>query len=95
VGAALGGAESSVAGVVEGARDFADPAALASLIVEDDHGDLDHIDVPIFKPLSGVDLVFAIGCGLSPTHFGHRIPDPSGKTIIHSVVDEGVDDLGG
>jgi acetolactate synthase-1/2/3 large subunit len=34
------------------------------------------------------DLVLAIGCGLSTTHFGHGLPDASSKKIIHCVVEE-------
>ncbi len=34
------------------------------------------------------DLVFAIGCGLSTTHFGHTIPDAAGKKIVQCVVEE-------
>jgi len=34
------------------------------------------------------DLIFAIGCGLSMTHFGHTIPDAVGKRIVQCVVEE-------
>lgn len=44
--------------------------------------------IPAEKFLRGSDLVFALGCVLSPTHFGHRIPDPVGKVIIQCSGDE-------
>jgi len=34
------------------------------------------------------DLIFAMGCGLSTTHFGHMIPDAANKKIIQCVVEE-------
>jgi acetolactate synthase-1/2/3 large subunit len=34
------------------------------------------------------DMIFAIGCGLSTTNFGHTIPDSAGKKIIQCVVEE-------
>ena len=34
------------------------------------------------------DLVFAIGCGLSTTHFGHTIPNAASKKIVQCVVEE-------
>jgi acetolactate synthase-1/2/3 large subunit len=43
---------------------------------------------PAERFLRKADLVFAVGCGLSPTHFGHRIPDAAGKIIVHCTVDE-------
>ena len=33
-------------------------------------------------------MIFAVGCGLSPTHFGHSIPDSTGKVIIQCTVEE-------
>ncbi|UCD44932.1 MAG: hypothetical protein JSV27_12625 [Candidatus Bathyarchaeota archaeon] len=44
--------------------------------------------IPADRFLRKADLVFAVGCGLSPTHFGNRIPDAAGKTIVHCTVDE-------
>jgi acetolactate synthase-1/2/3 large subunit len=38
--------------------------------------------------LSKSDLIFAIGCGLSTTHFGHTIPDATNKKIVQCVVEE-------
>jgi acetolactate synthase-1/2/3 large subunit len=43
---------------------------------------------PAERFLHKADLIFAIGCGFSPGHFGHVIPDPGSKTIIHCTVDE-------
>jgi acetolactate synthase-1/2/3 large subunit len=42
---------------------------------------------PAEKLLKEADLIFAVGCSLSPTNFGHRIPNPREKTIIHCTVD--------
>jgi len=42
---------------------------------------------PAERFMHEADLVFAVGCGLSLTHFGHRIPDPDGKKIMHCTVD--------
>jgi len=44
--------------------------------------------IPAERFLRGSDLVFAIGCVLSPTNFANSIPDPAGKTIVHCSVDE-------
>ncbi len=44
--------------------------------------------IPAEKFLRGSDLVFTIGCVLSPTHFGHSIPDPTGKVIVQCSGDE-------
>ncbi|MGD2142479.1 MAG: thiamine pyrophosphate-binding protein [Candidatus Bathyarchaeota archaeon] len=38
--------------------------------------------------LRKADLIFAVGCGLSPTHFGHIIPDARGKKIVQCVIEE-------
>ena len=38
--------------------------------------------------LNGSDLVFTVGCGMSPSHFSHQIPDASGKVIIQCAIDE-------
>jgi thiamine pyrophosphate-dependent acetolactate synthase large subunit-like protein len=43
---------------------------------------------PAERFLRGADVIFAIGCGLSPTHFSHRIPAPSGKVIVQCTVEE-------
>jgi acetolactate synthase-1/2/3 large subunit len=34
------------------------------------------------------DLIFAMGCGLSTTHFGHTIPEAANKKIVQCVVEE-------
>ena len=43
---------------------------------------------PAEAMLKTADVVFAIGCGLSPTTFGHRIPSPHEKKIIQCTVEE-------
>ena len=43
---------------------------------------------PAERFLKEADLIFAVGCGLSPTQFGHRIPDLGGKVIVHCTVEE-------
>jgi acetolactate synthase-1/2/3 large subunit len=42
---------------------------------------------PADRMLKSADLILSIGCGLSPTHFSHRIPTPREKTIIHCTID--------
>jgi acetolactate synthase-1/2/3 large subunit len=44
--------------------------------------------MPAERFLHKSDLVFAIGCGLSTTHFSHTIPDAAGKKIVQCVVEE-------
>jgi len=43
---------------------------------------------PAERFLRKSDLVFAIGCGLSTTNFGHTIPDAAKKKIVQCVVEE-------
>jgi acetolactate synthase-1/2/3 large subunit len=44
--------------------------------------------MPAEKFLRTSDLIFAVGSSLSPGRFSHHIPDPSGKVIVQSTVDE-------
>ena len=43
---------------------------------------------PAERFLRKSDLILAMGCGLSTTHFGHTIPDAPSKKIIQCVVEE-------
>jgi acetolactate synthase-1/2/3 large subunit len=43
---------------------------------------------PAERFLYKADLILAIGCGLTQTRFEHRIPNPSGKALIHCTIDE-------
>ena len=43
---------------------------------------------PAERFLYGSDLIFAIGSGLWPGRFSHRIPDTAGKIIIQCTIDE-------
>lgn len=45
-------------------------------------------DIPAEHFLHKSDLIFAIGSGLSTTHFGHTIPDAYNKRIIQCVIEE-------
>ena len=43
---------------------------------------------PAERFLHSSDLIFAVGCGLSPGRFSHHIPEPSGKIIVQCTIDE-------
>jgi len=43
---------------------------------------------PAERFLHGSDLIFAVGCGLSPGRFSHHIPDASAKIIVQCTIDE-------
>jgi acetolactate synthase-1/2/3 large subunit len=43
---------------------------------------------PAERFLRKSDLIFAVGYGLSTTHFSHTIPDAAGKKIVQCVVEE-------